>query len=390
MALILKTNNGSDDYTHIPHPSVEIQVQVVHPEDNNEVFEFRHTWVITGMIVPGAATIQAQVTALHVAYDLGTLASAQILDAATPLETLPTDGGLKVVSLEFPEGKGPEWATKRSYKIVLKGLDHTSTVDTNGEYSYTITYLTDQSGIQTRTISGALKDIKGKAATAKYNALKSNLGWATWSGANLTTDSYSTNKDDTVCSFTVVHKKYWAIHPSGISNCDVNVEKAVDAQNVARYRVFGWFEGIASSCSVAIKALVPTGSIMLANTITRKGYSNRTSFNIEYIYKSGNNIVFSQESLKISPSIIGSVFKRVLGARAIKQLTSYTTARAIQTGVIKRLQQYPSEPSPHWSASNIVSSEFTRMTPEFNVGGKKAVFGLSYTYVFEFSSSPTW
>lgn len=390
MALILKTNNGSDDYTHVPHAAVSISVGPVHPDNSNEVFEYRHTWTITGMLVPGGTSIQAQVTALHAAYDLGTLATAQILDDVTPLETMPIDGGIKITAFEFPEGRGPEWATKREYKIVLEGLDHTSTVDSDGEFTYTITYSTDQSGIQTRTVSGTLKDIKELVATTKYNTLKAAQSWATWSGANLITDSYSANKNDTVCTFSVVHKKYWIIYPGGITNCDTSIEKSVDNQDVEKYRAFGWFEGVESSCLAAINSLVPGGAIRLTSSNTRKQYSNRTSFNLEYIYRSGNDIIFSQENLVIAPSIPDFVFRRVLGFPAIKQYTSYTVARAVQTGIIKRLEQYPLEPTHHWPSIHLKHSELARIEPEYNISNRKSVYGLTYTYVFEFAITPVW
>ncbi len=390
MALIFKTHNGSNYYPHVPHAAVEIRVEPVHSSDSNEVFEFKHIWTITGIIVPGGITIQEQIAGLHAAYDLGTLQSAQILDDTTPLETLPTDGGIKITSFEFPEGKGPEWATKRQYKIVLEGLDHTSTVDSAGEYTYTITYSTDQSSIQTRTISGTLKDIKGKAATTKYGTLKSNQSWAVWSGANLITDSESANKDDTICTFTVVHRKYWIIYPGGITNGDVNIEKSTDSQNIERYRAFGWFEGTEAVCLSAINALVPGSAIRLTSSSTRKGYANRTSFSLEYIYRSGNDILFFQENLSIAPSIPDFVFKRVLGFHAIKQYTSYTVARAIQTGVIKKLEQYPLSPQCHWPEVHLKHSEITRIEPEYNSSSGKFVYGLVYTYVFEFATTPTW
>ncbi len=390
MALILKTHNGTDFYTHIPHPTVSIRVEPVHPDDVNEVFEFKHIWTISGVLVAGATSIQTQVAALHVAYDVGTLQSAQILDDVTPLETLPTDGGLKITSFEFPEGKGPEWATKREYKIVIEGLDHTSVVDSLGEYTYTIVYSTNQSGIQARTISGTLKDIKGKSSVAKYNTLKSNQSWSTWSGANLLTDSYSSNKDNTICNFTVLHQKYWLAYTPGVTNADISVEERVDSQGVRRYRASGWFEGTEGSCIAAINILMPGGVVILNNTITRKKYANRTLFSLEYVYKRNSDIIFLQENLSIQSSIPDFVFKRVLGGRPIKQFTSYTVARAIQTGVIKRLQQYPSAPAPHWSASFLKYKQLTKISPEQNISGNRAIYGLAYTYTFEFSSSPVW
>ena len=190
MAVELVVTNGADTYTHDPTPSVVISSTIKHDEESGIYREREVIWTITGVLTPAGGLIADQVAELEEMYHNGVLDSAKVVDGSTELEIMPDEKGIRVTGLDFPEGSGPEWATKRQYIVTLNGSDYSEDVTSNGEYDYNITYATEQSGIVTRTITGSMRDLYGKDSAAKYAALKTTLGWSTWAGANQIDDTY--------------------------------------------------------------------------------------------------------------------------------------------------------------------------------------------------------
>ena len=113
MTVELITNNGQTDYAHSPSPGIVISETYRSQADMSDMAERAVTWTIDGILIPSQGDIAEQVIALKAAYELGELYSAEWKDGAVTLEELPSENGIKVESIEFPEGKGPEWATKR-------------------------------------------------------------------------------------------------------------------------------------------------------------------------------------------------------------------------------------------------------------------------------------
>lgn len=384
----LHVNNGTDTFIHDPAPSVVIRNVFRGSEEAVELWENEITWSIDGILIPRDGLISDQVIELKGFYNVGELTSVELQDDGVIIESIPTDRGIKIESLEFPEGDGPEWATKRKFSLVLKGSTIPTTLATYGEYSYNISYTTDQSGLISRTINGTLKDFKDKDAETKYEAFKTAQGWATWTDANLSSDTYSTNKDDTKCNFTIVHRKYWTAYPTGITNADYSRDTRVDGQGVTREIISGWFEGPAANCLAAINALRQPFAIV-NESVSRNPYTHRTSFTLSYINSITSDIISFTEQITINASIEDFVHKRVLGGYPpVRQVVSKTPATAIQTGTIKRLAMYPEEPPSHWNAMYMKSRSITKNSPENRVSN--SVYGLSYAYSFEFEVTPSW
>ncbi len=376
-------------YVHDPTPGVVMNVDYRHHDTGGTLYEKRETWTITGYILPKEGdTLENQIAELQTKYASGLLATAKLMDDNTVLEELPTDRAIEVKSLSFPTGDGPEWATKRNYIIVLEGIDYSSAVTTSGEYEYTITYATEQSGVVTRTISGTLRDVGGEDATTLFATLKSNQGWSTWTLAYMVTDSYTQNSENTECSFNIVHRKYWLAFPSGITNCSVNTSTLVDNQNATHYSITGWFEGSVSDCNTAISALKAAQDVLIRKETSRNDYTNRTSFSVLYLTETSDIYLF-QEIISVDEPIADFVHKRVLGGGApVKQYTSWTPAQASQRGRIVRLRQYPALPPPLWNLDNVTSVQYSYDFPEnFTVDGG-SVYTLTYSYSFEFANMP--
>jgi hypothetical protein len=260
-------------------------------------------------------------------------------------------------------------------------------------YNFNVSVSLGQDGIYTRTISGTCKDIADKTAYSKFVALRTAQGWDTLSapfvGGICTTDSHEENDINTTCNFNIVHRSVHAALPDNITNADVSIETTTDGNGCVKKRVNGWFEGTESACTAAIATLVIAGDICISESITRAKYSNRTSFSMEYL-SANSEILYSTESLSVESQITDFVFKRVLGGgNPIKQTTSKTTARARQSGTIKKLSGYPLEPGLNWPSDNLKRKEVTRISPEY-LTGSGYVYGLNYSYDFEFSSDPGW
>ena len=390
MTVQLITNNGSSDYTHAPSPGIVISEEYRAKANISALAERKVTWSIEGVLIPSNGDIDTQVLALKAAYELGELYSAIWYDSSEILEQLPDENGIRVEIIEFPEGTGSEWATKRRYKIVLSGSEFSTDVSDDGEYDYTIEYATEQNTLITRTISGTLTDLDGKTASTKYATLKAANGWETWTDANKISDNYSTDVNNAVCQFSIVHKKYFTAYGSGIVAGSATVETKTDSQDVERKTISGSFTGSAGDCTTAIDALRPGSSVLVNESINRDDYANTTSFTLEYISTADNDIIFSQEMLTIGEQVYGFVHKRVIGgAVPIKQSTSKNAATASQSGVIKKLASYPTVPAAYWAAANVKSKSYTRIGPEYTAGAGY-LYGLQYSYEYEFDATPTF
>ena len=134
---------------------------------------------------------------------------------------------------------------------------------------------------------------------------------------------------------------------------------------------------------------IPSGAIVLEKEVTRSPYENKTSFNISCIDSRTTDILQKNESISITSQIMDFVFKRVLGGfKPIRQVTSLTTGRAVQSGTIRRLGFMPEPPAPYWSLAHIKSRDIVYKTAEYFTELGNFVYELNYTYSFEFDSEP--
>lgn len=122
------------NYAHPDHEA-EVRIEVEHLRDQgNQFYAYRERWTISGFLqAADQNSVIAAVAALEAAYfsdnkDLilkgndGSTVAAQML-------TRNAIGGLRVVSgPSYPEGKGGEFSTYRSYNIAVEGLFSTGTV----------------------------------------------------------------------------------------------------------------------------------------------------------------------------------------------------------------------------------------------------------------------
>ncbi|MBW8002626.1 MAG: hypothetical protein FVQ80_11495 [Planctomycetes bacterium] len=394
MKLIAK--DSVDTYEHLPMPAVTIAKENRHYLDDDVLVEAIETWTIDGILIYSTnATITEQIAELESFYANARLDSIELKsDGNTTLDSLTAQAlkGIVVESLTFPEGNGPEWATRRKYRIVVSGKYVPTVILTSGEVNYTIIYDTPQSGQLRRTVSGTVKDVAG-TATAKYNTLKTT--WDSWApapfiGANRGTDTNNANKDDTVCTFTLEDTVYWIAFPTGITNGEINTEIDTDSMGVAWCNVTGWFEGSDADCTTAIADIAPAGYTVLTDSTTRNDHTNRTSFTRRYILTAEGE-VSSSETLTIKEQLYEFVHKRVLGGGVpIRQDTSKGPFRYTQTGAIRSKDVYPTPPGYNWNVSGLLSEQVTRIAPEFEVGAGNFIYGLQYTYIFEFAITQGW
>jgi hypothetical protein len=390
MSYRLVAKRGTDIFEHIPLPELVISHEFKYEEGTANLLEDLETWTVTGYIVAPEGSIKAQTLELSAFFEGGELDYVRFLDGEEIIDQLADDNGVRIVSLDFPEGAGPEWATKRKYVIKFEGVNTSAEAEAAGEVNYTITYSTDQSGIITRTINGTVADKTG-ASYSKFATLKSDNSWSTWAGANLITDEYTTNDDDTECRFNIVHKKYWVAFPAGITNSSVDSNSTTDDQNVTRGRISGWFEGSVANCNNAIATLYPLNSVVLEYSVTRSTYTNRTSFSISYVSLYGNNVLEFSEVLSIDASVYDFVYKRVLGgAPPIRQVTSRTTGKATQRGSMTQLRVMPTVPPPHWNAMYVKSARTTQHSAQYNTALGSFAYTLDWVYEYEFSLTPSF
>ena len=390
MSIALKTNNGTQVLTHSPTPAVVISNAFRHDDDLATLKETTVTWSISGVLTPGGGTMDDQITEMLAHYAGAVMTEVTLVDSALGvIAAMPTAGNIKVTSIDFPEGSGPELATKRTYIITLEGKDVPVAIQENGECVYNISYSTAQNGKVTISISGTMTDVFGQDAEAKYAAFKIAQNWDAYAGYNLITDEYTVNHLNTVCTFSILHTEYFIAFGTGITNADVSKEVNTDNQDVERERVSGWFEGSEGACNSAISVVRPSG-VCVSERIVRNDHTNRTSFNLEYINTVGNDIIYEQETLSIQESVDDFVHQRVIGGGSpVKHSTSKTPGRATQSGVIKKLEDYPSVPALYWPSADLKSKRVTRISPEYNVSSGY-VYGLTYTYEFEFAGTPTF
>lgn len=390
MAFNLYTNNGSSDYTHNPTPKVVISKSYSRKENTDEIIGLEHRWTISGVLTTAGGAIDTQVAALEAAYEVGDLAFCRLRDEAVVKEQIPVDEGVHVESVNFPVGKGPEWASKREYEITITGIDYSASITSTGDYAYTITYDTDQSLIQTRSIRGTLKDYTGKDSITKTNALVAAESWGTWSGAYTVQDSITTNETDTVTDFNLVHKKYWTAFPSSITNAQVSNTINTDNMGMQTQTISGFFEGSEGNCTSAINTLRPSGSFLASENIARNDYTNRTNFSMKYASTATNDIVYYQQVITIIPRVYGFIYKRILGGVSpVRQSTSLTSSRASQSGVIQRLSGYPSIPAPLWGIYSMTGSSQKYTTAQYR-NNSLGLFTINYTYEFEFDITPAF
>lgn len=385
MDLQLITDNGVGTYKHSPLPGVVINNSIEHEEDSAVVNRRVVTWDITGVLLPDSGqSLVEQVSALESHYQVGSLVSAKITDGNTDYETLDNDDGIRVTKLDFPEGNGPEWASKRTYVISLEGVDYFD--DDKGTVEYTVSYDTEQSGIITRTISGLQKDAE-QDSYVKYVALKAANSWGTWAGANSVRDEYTTNKKDTETTFTIIHQVYWLAFPTGITNGSVNTEQAADSSGITKIRVNGWFEGSEASCDTAINTVRPSNVLYIRSSSTRDKYANRTSFSFEYISKS-TDILYYQETIQIQAGLHEFVHKRILGgAPPIKQYTSVAPVRIVQSGIVRRLSSPPEVQVHKYPVDSLVSKRISRVSAEVK-SGLEHTYVMHYSYEYEMNYNP--
>jgi hypothetical protein len=388
MNLVL--NKLGSAYTFEITPAIVMSTEIGYKDSTSKRLEEKTVWNISGYFAPGAKSLKEQVGEFEEFINADYLNNVRLMDGSSVIEELSGEGNVRITNLSYPTGSGPQHATRRNFEITLEVLKYAPEFLSTGVYQYTIEYATEQSTLVTRTISGTIKDLVGYAVLDKLDALITLKGWAIWDSANLLSKSSSSNDENSVCSFSIVHKKYWAAFPVGTTNGEITRERSVDAQGVVKYKISGWFEGNELDCTAAIMAEKAVGHL-LGESISRAPYSNRTNFNLELLAQAGEQgpIYYSQETLTIQEAVDGIVFKPVLGGgEPVKQTVARTTAKATQSGLLKGLTSWPPPPALHWSESNLTSKSVTRLPLESQAG--LVGFGIQYNYQFEFSNTPSF
>jgi hypothetical protein len=392
MAFTLKLNNGTDsEYVFDYLPDIAINKNNKH-DDANSLEYTEVSWGISGLLVPkSGTTIKDQVTALESLLAYGTLTYARLYSDTTIIEQIPNDIPIKIDSFELPTSAGPEYATKRTFSISLSGQDASSAITTNGKYEYTTQYSTDINNFVTKTISGTVEDLIGTNSKVKTEALIASEGFDTWTYNSIEAlrEKYdiTNNKNDTICTFTIVHKSMVETLPTGVTDGRYAIQERQDAFGINYVTVSGVFYGTVSACNRAIAQVTAGKGTLLEDVQTREPIANSTSFTYNFIGIT-SKVLSKEEVISITPSIMQFVHYRVLGEAPVKQYTTWKPASATQRGSITHLTKVPSLPSPHWSNEHIINSNYTTYSAEYDRKFRQRVFKLDYTYEFEFNNTP--
>jgi hypothetical protein len=395
MAIMLKLISDSGvAYTFSPTPALVISNSYEHKEDDDTMLVRTCKWAINGVLIYKAGTtLAAQVTGLKAMLEPATVKSAQLVDSyGTVLEEMPDEAGIRITDVEFPEGTGPEWATRRTFSFNVEGKEFTEDVNKDGDCKYTISYATAQSGIVTRTISGTMRDVMNKEAYAKWVAFRTKKLWDTWTNANKTDDTYKVNEPGTSCEFTLTHVQYFQAFPANVTNAELKKDEDIDQHGIKKVSLTGMLEGAIAACDTALtNILLPYAEcVILKQQKSRDDYANRTSFSYEFLSKVDNpEIISSRETYTVESQVTDFVFKRVLGGgNPVKQVTSKTTAKATQSGSLKGITAAPAPAGYAFSSNNLKSRSVSKGTREYKNGENAYVYETQYSYTFEFETTP--
>ena len=378
-----------DSYTHSPTPQIVITVNPVFDDDTGAYKGRRERWKIDGMLIPGGTSITTQVAALKSAYS-NTIDKIQMKDNGTVRESIDlssVEDHIMVKSIDFPEVGGPEWVTKRKYRINIESpLFLESGGSATAISRWKISYNIEQSGLQTRNISGTVEDPSNKEAETAYNALITAQGWLNLAGSNLVSDNYTIDDLNKKVSFTIAHKEYFQENALGsITTSDINVEESYDIMGILKRKISGFFEGPANDCLGVINSLKASGVgiVPLEENIIRNEYTNRTTFSLGFIIGSSvSDVVYTSTSLSIANAMAGFVHRRIIGAYPVKQFTSYPVSTCIQSGRKTGIGQYPDVDAVLYPG-DIISRSITQGSVQRTRDGTGYLYPISWTYQFE-------
>jgi hypothetical protein len=390
--LFITKNSVNTEFVHTPTPSVVISARIVHREDTDIYKQIITQWSVTGILLPSNkyGSVDEQVLKLEQYYTNVDLTEVFLEADNKKIEQMPNDNGVRLTEFSFPDGRGPEWATRRRYTMTFESEGYSTAVKADGDYEYQITYNTKQNGNQTRAVSGSLQDITGKDARVKAEELVADQAWDPYAGYNRTSLQYIENRENSRCSFSLMHEEYFTAFPVDVTNANAQTETRVDKQNIERSRVSGWYEGSVTACNNAINALI-AGKTTVSSSIVRDDYANRTSFNIELIDLADGTVVYAQETISIKDQIIVNLYKPVLGgANPIKQSAGKTSATASQVGTIKQFDTWADAPALKWASTDVSNREVTQIEPEWNVASGSYMYTTNYSYQYEFVETPTF
>jgi len=384
-------------YTHNPHPKVVMSRKSVYSGKDNVFMGVVDTWNISGVLLSINGALPTQITNLKNAYD--SVTKIELKDGTTVRETIDVTGMdaiIKTTTLDFPEGFGPEYITKRAFSITLETTTYIPSgypIATSTVNNYTISYTTGQNGKIIRVVSGTCTDEVDRDATAEYAAFKTAQGWANApAGYNRGSDSYTANQENSEVSYSITDTEYFIAFPANITSGSLSVDERLDDSGNTLTTKTGWYEGSGANCIIAIDAIREAGAaaVLLNESISRDDFSSRTNFTLEYLMAASTDEIDRKNTYTISTPYTSIIFKRVLGGGSpVRQATSVGTARATQSGQAVKVGSYPTESASEWPLT-IMSQNVTRHPPVKTRSGTGYLYRTSWDYSFESASAFPW
>lgn len=393
------TLTANSSYVHDPTPGVVISMDPVY-DDNGVFIGTKQVWSIKGTLI--GPNISTKVAALETEYKTSGLSALELKIGASVVESIAqTNSGAhdndKIpATIDFSEGTGVEWVTKRKYEIKaetpINGLIFPEGSDSVATYKYTSRV--DQNTESVQSYSGQIKTDTSKDIDAEYTTWKSTWGIDTPpSNHILVNEIKSTNLEETVLSFTIEFSSIGVpgsgvdAYPAGCTEGDASTETSTDEDDITYVNLSGFFVGSIVNCDNAIDAERPTPSgdfTLLGEDITRNEYEFKTSFSIRYIGGAATDILATKQTVSIAPILEAFVMKRVVNDFPVKQVTSFTSAVARESGTTTKVGSYPAADTPRSSWINaLISSNTTRLPPRVNRSSGDAIYTVTWDYVYE-------
>lgn len=340
---------------------------------------YTETWDIEGTLYGDPThSLSQQISDLESAYSQlnGDLEIKSDSTSLRKLEASKCDGGrLKITGPSYPEGNGPELATKRTYKLQVVGEVTASNLA--DPWTYAASYQLDPAGKRTITYSGTYNKPSG-ARTAYEGAYtaKFPLPSALW---RQTQHQYNPNVNDSEVRFTIAQQEGYKALPANVSDGSYTrrVQKAAGGQQTLT--ISGSFKG--SGADAAIEALRQRSLPCTQDDVVENPFDNSKQFTLSYICNP-TNIIESEQTVTMQAALMDFILLPVLDGRPlVKQWTVMRPAKATQSGrMLCRSAQtvqgplWPQHLKPGASVSTTIKSD---------AYGNQLGIEYSWSYSFE-------
>lgn len=372
-----------------PVPAVNIEVKSNFDEVKGRVLSKTITWTITGVLLAkSGSTISQQVATLKSLFEKPIGNESFVMDVSgLTLNGSQAISGLLIDPPSFPDGSGIQWGTKLNYSIRATGTFwEDPSISEWADYS--ISYSTDEKGIESKSISGTYNNptssnIKASCESYILSAWAKNENYIRTQSIQLNGSNDGNKK---TCTFTIADRGLFKALPLGVSSASVQktIERGTGGEGFLNISASftGMNRSLIAAKTAAELALQPySGMKMVSYSESEDEYAGVFNINVKYL----NNItstISEDETISITPSMQDFTIKPVLGGRPIKQNTVIRPATANQSGSKVSIFSNVSPNNPRW-AGDLKKSTVTYSTPTYGVGFTTLLYKVSWNYEFE-------